>query len=166
MAAPVGLDICQDADVIRRIGGQVVLVELLPLTTDPSQYDADALQQIRWDAAEEVASRANVQVQVQAWAQAIAQNPALSWPWLLVDFSAWLATDLCWPEGSAGQAKPPHLIERAKQIREVDLEKLRRNELSIGAPPAYPQLQPMVQTVNMDPGDTRMTVQSFQRWIA
>ena len=159
------LAVCTAADVIQRAGGTTAVIQLIPSGLDPSTYDTSLMATLIGDASEEWAAYANVQVQVYAWKLAIDADPTLSWPGLAVDCVAWWTVPKVWVAGGQGQAMPPHIVTERARIDAI-CERYRRNEISLGAPPQYPALQPNVQTIDLDPNQNRMTLAGFQRWIA
>lgn len=149
--------ICTPTDVAQKIGGTRVLTELIPDPTNPSIYDAALLTRLIRESSEDVASRGNVQVEIQALADAIQRGQVTEWPVVLVDLTAWLTAGRVWDSGSQSQAKPENLIARIARIYDVDLEQIRRREISIGAPVQYPGTNQLYGMVNNDPRRNRFT---------
>ncbi len=154
-----------ELDIYQRFGGQAALAQAL----DPKgtgSYDVPSLQSFIKQASEEVAARANVVVQVQAIAQAVAvgRDAWSNYP-LLVYLAADLTVVKVWRYGTSGQAMPEQIRELEVRVLE-DLEKIRKFELSIEAPPAYPSHQANITRVEMDPDQRRMSLSGFQKWFA
>lgn len=161
----MSLSICTEKDVYQRFGGQAALTQAL----DPKgtgSYDLPSLQSFIQQASEEVAARANVVIQVQAIAKAVAQGKEAwsNYP-LLVYLSADLTVVKVWRYGTSGQAMPDQIRELEMRVLD-DLEKIRKLELSIGAPAAYPTHQANITVVDMDPGNRRMSLKGFEKWFA
>ena len=162
MASP--LLICAPNDVIIRFGGLQYVNQLMD-SSATGTYDPDRMTTIIKDGSSEVASFANVAVQVDAWRRAIEAEPTLEWPHLLVDLSANQAVVLAWRYYSQGQAMPAHTVSGGQFVMDM-CEKIRLGQISIGAPPQYPTLQPPVKTITTsDPYQDRMTLSAMLRYV-
>lgn len=153
---------CTATDVAQKIGGTARLIQLIPDGTDPSTYDAVLLARLIREASEDVASRGNVQVEIQTLAAAIAAGTVSEWPVVLVDLTAWLTADRVWDSGTSSQAKPQNLTDRIARIYASDLEQIRRREISIGAPVQYPATNQLSRMVDHDPQRNRFTRTAFR----
>ena len=149
--------ICTATDVIRRFGGTAAVTQTIPDGTDPSTYDSTLLAQLIRDASEEVAARGNVQADVQALARAIETGSVTEWPAYLVDIVAWLCVAKVWDAGTSGQAKPQNIAEKERYILDVECERLRKREISFGAPAQYPGTNQLQTRVDADPNRNRLT---------
>ena len=150
------VSICTPADVIQRFGRAADLIQCIPDGADPTAYDTARLAALIRAGSELFASYANVQVDVQALAAAIAAGTVTEWPYFAVDGSAWLTVGLIWDSGTSGQAKPENVKEREKYVRDVLCVKMARREISLGAPTQYPGTNQLQTRVDADPSRTRM----------
>lgn len=155
------ISICTATDVIRRFGGQAAVTETIPDGNNPSTYDATLLAQIIVDSSEEIAARGNVQVDIQALAAAVAAGTT-TWPPYLVDLVAWLCVSKVWDSGTKGQAKPDNVRDKERYILDVECEKLRKRQISLGAPTQYPATNQIHRRVDNDPQQVRMTRNAFR----
>lgn len=156
------VSICTPADVIQRFGNAAGLVQCLPDGTDPTAYDTARLAALIRAGSELFASYANVQVDVQALAEAIAAGAVSEWPYFAVDASAWLTVGLVWDSGTAGQAKPENVKEREKYVRDVLCVKMAKREISLGAPTQYPGTNQLQTRVDADPSRNRLMRGAFR----
>lgn len=151
----MAIELCTDTDVIQRFGGMLYANQVSDADGDGS-YDATRLQLARVDASEAVAAACAVQIDVTA---AIAASNV---PQFMVTLAAQKALYLYWLYGTQGQAIP----EAVKQLNsdvDVECERIRRRERTIGAPTSYPGTSQCFVQVDADPDRNRNFLSSFRR---
>ena len=85
-----------------------------------------------------------------------------TWPPYLVDIVAWLTVSKVWDAGSKGQAKPDNIADKERYILDVECEKLRKRQISLGAPTQYPGTNQIYRRVDNDPLLNRNTRKAFR----
>ena len=151
------ISICTATDVIQRFGRTADLIQCIPDGTDPGTYDTTKLAKLIRGGSELFAAHANVQSDIQALAVAIEAGTVTEWPYFAVDAVAWIVVGMVWDSGTSGQAKPDNVKERERYALDVLCEKIRKREISLGAPVQYPGTNQLQTRVDHDPDLNRLT---------
>ena len=144
------LELCTATDVIRRMGGTAVAIQLAPDGSDPSTYDANVMTLAIQDASNVVAMAAGVQSVLSGYTQPQYQEKFPE----LVTLAAQKAAFLYWTYGTAAQALPPQLGAMNAAV-DVELERLRTRKNKHGATDFSPTPNQTLAQIDTDPNDTR-----------